>query len=60
MLVARDANAAIRKRDGGGTEMPGDWPTILDRTKHDRVVALLASPDRRSHSGPRPGRESIC
>lgn len=55
MLVARDANAAIRKRDGGGTEMPGDWPSIVDRAKHDRVVALLASPDRRSHSGPRPG-----
>jgi site-specific DNA recombinase len=57
-LVLRDANVAIRRhrmRDGGGTELPGDWPPIVDRTKHDRVVALLASPDRRCHSGPRPG-----
>jgi site-specific DNA recombinase len=57
-LVLRDANAAIRryrKRDNGGSEMRGDWPAIVDRAKHDRVVALLASPERRSHSGPRPG-----
>ena len=57
-LVIRDANIAVRryrKRDNGGTEMPGDWPPIVDRAKHDRIVALLASPDRRSHSGPRPG-----
>ncbi|WP_231639203.1 recombinase family protein [Mycobacterium sp. Marseille-P9652] len=57
-LLLRDANAGIRryrKRDDGGTEMPGDWPPIVDRAKHDRVVALLASPERRSHSGPRPG-----
>jgi DNA invertase Pin-like site-specific DNA recombinase len=57
-LVMRDANVAVRryrKRDNGGTEMPGDWPPIVERAKHDRVVAVLASPDRRSHSGPRPG-----
>jgi site-specific DNA recombinase len=57
-LVIRDANIAVRRyrrRDNGGTEMLGDWPPIVDRGKHDRVVALLASPDRRSHSGPRPG-----
>jgi DNA invertase Pin-like site-specific DNA recombinase len=57
-LVVRDANVAVRlyrKHEGGGTEMPGDWPPIVDRAKHDRVVALLASPDRRTHSGPRPG-----
>lgn len=57
-LVVRDANAAIRryrKRDNGGTEMPGDWEPIVDRAKHDRVVALLSAPERRSHSGPRPG-----
>jgi site-specific DNA recombinase len=57
-LVVRDANAAIRryrKRDNGGTEIKGGWPSIVDRAKHDRVVALLSSPDRRSHSGPRPG-----
>jgi site-specific DNA recombinase len=57
-LVVRDANAGIRryrKRDNGGTEMPGGWPPIVERAKHDRVVALLSSPERRSHSGPRPG-----
>jgi DNA invertase Pin-like site-specific DNA recombinase len=57
-LAVRDANVAIRRyrrRDNGGVEMPGDWPPIIDRAKHDRIVALLASPDRRSHSGPRPG-----
>ena len=57
-LVLRDANAAIRryrKRDGGGTALEGDWPAIVDRRKHDRVVALLSAPERRSHTGPRPG-----
>lgn len=57
-LVIRDANAGIRryrKRDNGGTEMPGDWEPIVERAKHDRVVALLSAPGRRSHSGPRPG-----
>jgi site-specific DNA recombinase len=57
-LVLRDANVAIRryrKRDNGGTEMPGDWEPIVERSKHDRVVALLSTPGRRSHSGPRPG-----
>jgi site-specific DNA recombinase len=57
-LVVRDANAGIRryrKRDGGGVEMAGDWPAIVERAKHDRVVAMLTSPERRSHSGPRPG-----
>ncbi|OMC17890.1 recombinase family protein [Mycobacterium sp. SP-6446] len=57
-LVVRDANAAIRryrKRDDGGTEMAGDWEPIVERAKHDRVVALLSAPERRSHSGPRPG-----
>jgi site-specific DNA recombinase len=57
-LAIRDANAGIRryrKDDGGGVEMLGDWEPIVDRAKHDRVVALLTAPDRRSHSGPRPG-----
>ena len=58
-LVIRDANIAVRryrKRDNGGTEMAGDWPPIIERAKHDRIVALLASPDRRSHSGAAPRR----
>lgn len=57
-LVVRDANIGVRryrKKNGGGVEIPGDWPAIVDRVKHGRVVALLSSPERRSHSGPRPG-----
>ena len=57
-MLLRDANAGIRryrKKAAGGVEMKGDWPPIVDRAKHDRVVALLSSPDRRSHSGARPG-----
>lgn len=57
-LVVRDANIGVRRhrtRDNGGAELPGDWPPIVDRAKHDRVVALLASPERRSHHGSRPG-----
>ncbi|MEC4842599.1 recombinase family protein [Mycobacteroides chelonae] len=57
-LVLRDANIGVRryrKRDNGGTEMPGEWQPIVDRIKHDRVVALLNAPDRRCHTGPRPG-----
>jgi site-specific DNA recombinase len=53
-IVARDANIGVRSRDGG-TELAGDWPAIVDRTKHDRVQAMLSAPDRRAHSGPRPG-----
>jgi DNA invertase Pin-like site-specific DNA recombinase len=52
-LVLRDANIAIRRHNG--TELSGDWPPIVDRSKHDRVVALLSSPERRSHTGARPG-----
>lgn len=58
-LVQRDANVAVRRyrkrADNGGKEMPGGWSPIVDRAKHDRVVALLSAPERRSHSGPRPG-----
>ena len=52
-LVLRDANAAMRRHNG--TELQGDWLPIVDRSKHDRGVALLSSPERRSHTGPRPG-----
>jgi len=58
-LVIRDCNVALRRyrkrSDDGGIEMPGAWPAIVDRDKHDRVIALLRAPERRSHSGPRPG-----
>jgi hypothetical protein len=49
-LVVRDANAGIRRAD-----VAGDWPAIVERSKHDRLVALLGAPERRSHTGPRPG-----
>jgi site-specific DNA recombinase len=52
-LVLRDANVAIRRHNGA--DLAGHWPPIVGRPKHDRVVALLSSPERRSHTGPRPG-----
>ncbi len=58
-LVARDANAGVRRyrhrASDGGIEKPGDWPAIVDRAKHDRVRALLAAPERRTHLSSRPG-----
>ncbi|MFN6550678.1 recombinase family protein [Mycolicibacterium septicum] len=53
-LVQRDVNVGVRSRSGG-VDLAGDWPAIVDRAKHDRVLALLKSPERRLHSGPRPG-----
>jgi DNA invertase Pin-like site-specific DNA recombinase len=52
-LVRRPANVGLRVHKG--TELPGNWPAIVERSKHDRVVALLSAPERRSHTGPRPG-----
>ncbi|OBG51475.1 recombinase family protein [Mycolicibacterium fortuitum] len=52
-LVRRDANIGVRRYKG--QEIKGDWPAIVDPGKHARVVALLGSEQRRSHSGPRPG-----
>lgn len=59
-LVLRDCNVGVRRlrkrADNGGTELKGDWKPIVDLdTQHRRVVALLAQPERRFHSGPRPG-----
>ena len=53
-LVQRDVNVGVRSSDGG-IETAGDWPSIVERAKHDRVVAMLRSPERRHHTGPRPG-----
>lgn len=53
-IVARDANIGVRSR-GSGTEVEGDWPAIIDPEKHAAVIALLKSPERRAHTGPRPG-----
>lgn len=54
-LVVRDCNAGIRTRGADGAVQLGDWDPIVDREKHERVLALLSAPERRSHSGPRPG-----
>ncbi|MDH6242522.1 recombinase family protein [Mycobacterium sp. OTB74] len=53
-LVRRDANAAIRKRTGD-TTVPGAWPAIIEKAKHDKILAMMTSPERRTHTGPRPG-----
>lgn len=58
VLALRDANVAVRRyrhRVDGGVEMRADWPPIIGPDKHARVVALLKNPERRSHTGPRPG-----
>jgi site-specific DNA recombinase len=58
MLLRRDCNVGVRRyrsKHGDGIELPGDWEPIIDRTKHDRITALLSNPERRTHSGPRPG-----
>lgn len=52
-LARRPANVGMRVHNR--TELPGNWPAIVERSKHDRAVALLSSPERRSHTGPRPG-----
>lgn len=64
-LVLRDANIAVRRHrqkvegrfvaGDEGVTTPGEWPPIVDRQKHERVVALLRAPERRSHTGSRPG-----
>ena len=53
VLVLRPSNIGVRLYKG--EPLPGDWPAIIDEGKHRRVVALLGSPDRRTHTGPRPG-----
>lgn len=45
-LALRPANIAERVHHGQVIG-PASWPAIVDRAKHDRVVALLSAPERR-------------
>ncbi|MBG6095951.1 recombinase family protein [Nocardioides luteus] len=62
-LAIRQSNVAIRVHHRGKkdeAEFDGSWPPLVDKSKHDRVTALLADPKRRvnglSKDGPiRPG-----
>ncbi len=51
-LALRPANAGLRVYKGQVLGA-GSWPAIIERDKHDRVVALLQAPERRSL---RPGK----
>lgn len=46
-MVKRPTNAAILTHQGK-TVGPGDWPPIISREDHDRVVSLLNNPSRRT------------
>ncbi|GAB2921481.1 recombinase family protein [Rhodococcus aerolatus] len=46
-LAQRPANVGLRVR-GGQVVGQAAWPAIVDRDSHDRVVALLSAPARRS------------
>lgn len=58
-LALRESNVAVRIHHRGEpdeTRYPGAWPAIVDQGKHERVVALLARPERRTNqSTARPG-----
>lgn len=49
-VLVRDRNAGLRRHQG---QVIGDglWPAIYDRGTHDRVVALLTDPGRKTSLG---------
>lgn len=55
-LATRPANVGLRVWKAGTPEeevIPAEWPPIVDRARHERVVALLADPARKMS---RPGK----
>ena len=57
-LALRDSNIAQRIHHRGQADeerFNGCWPALIDRAKHDKVVALLAQPGRQSNATTRPG-----
>lgn len=58
-LALRDSNIAVRvhRRGQPGPEQKFDgcWPPLVDRTKHEKVVALLSNPGRQTNGTKRPG-----
>ncbi|MCV7057275.1 recombinase family protein [Mycolicibacterium gilvum] len=57
-LALRESNIAERVHHRGQPDeerFPGCWPAIVDKAKHEKVVALLAAPTRRTNGTARPG-----
>lgn len=57
-LALRDSNIAQRIHHKGQPDeerFDGCWPAIVDRAKHDKVVALLTAPGRQTNGAKRPG-----
>jgi site-specific DNA recombinase len=58
-LAIRESNAAQRIHHRGQPDeerFEGCWPPIVDRTKHEKIVALLTQPARRTNATvTRPG-----
>lgn len=57
-LAIRESNIAERVHHRGLPDeerFPGCWPAIVDRAKHEKVVALLSAPSRQVNGTKRPG-----
>lgn len=57
-LALREANIAVRVHHRGQPDeerFEGCWPPLVDRAKHEKVVALLSTPERRTNGVARPG-----
>lgn len=57
-LATRESNIAQRIHHRGQPDeerFDGCWPAIVDRAKHEKVVALLGQPARRANRLARPG-----
>lgn len=47
-MIQSPAYAGLRVHRGEVLDVAGTWPALLDRPTHDRLVALLSDPARRS------------
>lgn len=57
-IALRESNVAVRVHHRGQPDeerFEGCWPAIVDRAKHDKVMALLTAPARRTNGAARPG-----
>lgn len=53
-LAMRESNISVRVHHRGRpdeTRFVGDWPALVDETKHAKVCALLSEPTRRKNGG---------
>jgi DNA invertase Pin-like site-specific DNA recombinase len=57
-IATRLSNVAQRIHHRGRPDeqiFSGDWPALIERHDHDRVVALLSAPERRQNGAIKPG-----